>query len=418
MSGDGTYVTDQFSRPFFINADTAWSLIVQLNRQDVDTYLSDRQQKGYNAVLANLIDHKFSANAPANIYGDQPFLSPGSFNAPNEAYFAHADYVVNKAAEKNIVVFLDALYIGYQCTNEGWCQEIRNSSLAEMRAFGRFVGNRYRNAPNIVWVIGGDVDAVAFGLSDKVREFVAGIKDYDSAHLMTAHNASEQSARDVWPNEAWLNLNSIYTYNYTYLKTLQEYNRAPFQPSFLLETAYENEHGSTPLSLRSQSYGAVLSGAYLGHFFGNCPIWGFGATAGYCSSTNWKAELNSPGSQTLAYVGKLFASRQFYRLVPDQTHTVLTTAGYQSGAGYAATSRTGDGSTVIAYIPTARTVTIDMTKVAGTSAQAWWFDPRTSAATLIGNVPITGSMNFTTPSGGDWVLVIDNAALGLPAPGD
>jgi Putative collagen-binding domain of a collagenase len=85
---------------------------------------------------------------------------------------------------------------------------------------------------------------------------------------------------------------------------------------------------------------------------------------------------------------------------------------------YAAAARTGDGTTIIAFVPTQRDITIDMTKVAGTSAAAWWYDPRSGAATSVGIIPTTGSHVFTPPDGNDWILVLDNAALSLPAPGD
>ncbi|MGH8628877.1 MAG: DUF4038 domain-containing protein, partial [Gammaproteobacteria bacterium] len=110
LSSSGSYLLDQDNRPFFINGDTAWSLIVQLSPTDADTYLSDRAQKGYNLILVNLIEHKFATNAPANLAGQPPFTTPGNFNTPNEAYFDHVDWVIKKAAEKGLVVLLAPLY--------------------------------------------------------------------------------------------------------------------------------------------------------------------------------------------------------------------------------------------------------------------------------------------------------------------
>jgi hypothetical protein len=418
LSGDGRYLTDQVGQPFFINGDAAWSMIAQANQQEVDTYLTDRQQKGYNLVLTNLIEHEFSSNAPANIFGDQPFTTPGDFNTPNDAYFAHADYVLTKADERGMIVLLAPLYLGYQCGGQGWCGEVRDSSLATMRAWGRYVGNRYRNFSNIIWLIGADVDPVAAGVADKVREVVAGIREMGAAQLMTAGNAPEQSASDVWGAESWLDLNSVYTYfaGDTYVEALQQYNRTPFKPVFFLEGQYENSNSSTQQSLRGQAYGAVLSGTTVGHVFGNCPVWNFGISAGFCTSTNWVSQLNSPGSHSLANLGKLLGGRAFWQLVPDQTHTTLT-AGYSSGYFYASTARTMDGATVVAYLPTARTVTIDMTRVSGTTARAWWFNPETAQTFLIGDFSTIGTRNFTSPSSRDWVLVLDDLAMNLPAPG-
>ena len=223
---------------------------------------------------------------------------------------------------------------------------------------------------------------------------------------------------DVWPTEAWLTLNNVYTYGDSYPKALAQYNRTGAKPFFLMETFYENEHNSTPFSLRRQAYWTVLSGGLVGHVFGNCPIWHFNAPAGsaFCAAGTWQSQLGSAGSVTVAYIGRLFASRAFQKLVPDQGYTVLTN-GVGTGADFTAAARASDGSSVIAYIPSGRTVTINLSQVAGTSARAWWFNPRTAGASFIGNYPTTGAAAFVLPDANDWILVLDNASLNLPAPG-
>ncbi|MEW6329951.1 MAG: glycoside hydrolase family 140 protein [Pseudomonadota bacterium] len=418
LSSSGQYLVDQANRPFFMNGDTAWSLISQLSRAEADIYLSDRAKKGFNLVLVNLIEHKFSDNAPANHAGHAPFAGAGNFNAPTEEYFAHADWVIRKAAEKGIVVLLAPIYLGYDCGDQGWCAAVKSSSPATMRNYGRYVGKRYRNFPNIIWLIGGDANPVAHGVAAKLREFVAGLREADTVHLITAHNARNLAAMDIWTTDSWLDINNIYTSGNEHQAALTQYHRSGAKPFFLLESNYENQPGITQLNLRQQAYWSVLSGGTVGHIFGNCPMWHFDApsASSFCSGSTWKSQLDSTGSTTLAHVGRLFRSRAFHLLVPDRTHSVLT-AGFQSGASQAAAARASDGSTIIAYIPTSRAVTIDLAKIAGASVRAWWFNPRTAAATLISTYPARGTMAFTPPGSGDWVLVLDNAALQLPAPG-
>jgi hypothetical protein len=51
---------------------------------------------------------------------------------------------------------------------------------------------------------------------------------------------------------------------------------------------------------------------------------------------------------------------------------------------------------------------------------AWWFNPRTGQATGIGSFENKGERLFTPPEPGemsDWVLVLDDASKGYPAPG-
>lgn len=109
----------------------------------------------------------------------------------------------------------------------------------------------------------------------------------------------------------------------------------------------------------------------------------------------------------------LFRSREHWKMVPDISHAVVT-AGYGSGQTLTVTSRTSDGQTIIAYIPTgnATTLTVDMSKIISQSQQAScsWFNPSSGAYTLIGVFGNAGTRNFTPPDSNDWVLVIDDAS--------
>jgi hypothetical protein len=105
-------------------------------------------------------------------------------------------------------------------------------------------------------------------------------------------------------------------------------------------------------------------------------------------------------------------------LLPDQKHEVVTAGvGEFLGNDYLAAGRTLDGSTVIAYMPTKRTIKVDMSKVSGAQAVAWWFDPSSGRVTEAGAFPTTGILEFTPPAEGDWVLVLDDASQKLPPPG-
>ena len=416
LSSDRTYLVDQNNRPFFINGDTAWSLVVNTTNSEATEYLQNRAAKRYNAIIVNLIDTVFSAKGPNNLAGDPPFTTPNNFATPGAAYWSHVDWVLDQASANHIVVFAHPLYLGFQCGVEGWCQAVKNASTTTMRAYGEFLGQRYRNQPNLVWVIGGDADPVAEGVEAKVMAMVNGIRAQDPGHLMTAHNIQESALNPNWATTTWINLNTVYTYGDAHQATLTEYNRDP-RPIFLQETSYERD-GTPESEIRRQAWWAVTSGARLGHFFGNCPIWGFDNVRSYCTapSGGWRGQLNSPLSIQLSYVGKLFSSRAVHLLVPDQQASVMT-AGVQSGSTKATTARAKDGSSVIAYIPTRRQVTMDMDKVGGTLAHGWWFNPRTATTTDLGTFATSGTQNFTPPDTNDWVLVLDNASLNLGAPG-
>ena len=99
----------------------------------------------------------------------------------------------------------------------------------------------------------------------------------------------------------------------------------------------------------------------------------------------------------------------------------ILTAGFGSGSTLSVAARSSDGQTIMAYLSDGNSTakTIDMSAITSTSstAIAWWYNSQTGAATLIGTFPNSGSQSFTAPDGNDWVLVIDDAAANLGAPG-
>jgi Protein of unknown function (DUF4038) len=171
IGADHRHLVDQSAAPFLIQGDAAWSLISGLTEEEAETYLDGRRRQGFNSIIVNLIEHKF--RGPVNRYGEAPFSTPGDFSTPNEKYFEHADWVIRKAGEKGIQVFLAPIYLGYIGTDEGWIDEILANGPVKSRNWGRYVGKRYGTFNNIVWMIGGDrnpdkaredVDAVAQGI--------------------------------------------------------------------------------------------------------------------------------------------------------------------------------------------------------------------------------------------------------------
>jgi hypothetical protein len=392
---------DNNNIPFLINGDTAWSLIVGISDSDVDKYIENRRSKGFNAIVVNLIEHYFGG--PANFHGIQPFTTPGDFSSPNESYFAHADWVITKAAEKGMLVVLTPAYLGFECGEQGWCQELIANGIEKCRNYGRYLGNRYKDFTNIMWMHGGD--AAAGEAIEEVRAIVEGIKQFDTVHLHTAHCSRQKSALDCY-DETWLQVNTTYSNcEMTAAKIQADYNRARQMPFFYVEGTYEGE-GAHAQCIRSQAYWSILGGA-AGHFFGNHPIWSFGQ--------GWENSMESEGARSMSYLAALFKSRAWYDLVPDLSHTVVVSGyGKINTGNYAAVAQTKDGNTVMMYMPTPRQVAVNLSPIAGTRTQAWWFDPASGHTSLVGDFPFSGFVDFRPKEHGDWVLVLENADGNIP----
>jgi hypothetical protein len=424
VSGNKRYLVDQNGSPFLMQGDAAWSLIVGLTDEQTEQYLNYRRQKGFNTVMVELVEHKFCRKPPLNEAGDAPFTMPGDFSTPNEKYFAHADWVIRKAGGNGIQVLLAPFYLGYRGTDEGWIEEILKLEPEKCLAYGRYLGKRYKDFDNIIWLMGGDSNPET--ALEKVDLVTLGIREFDKHHLFTADPDPEYSAADRYSGGKWLDFNVTYSYEIVHQKLLENYNRTPTLPFFLIESSYEGEHNSSEVQIRRQAYWAVLCGGF-GHAMGNNPLWHFDVPGFFAQFANgvqpakkmtWQQSMDLPGSVGMMYWGKLFRSRAWFDMVPDQKHEVVTGGlGEFNGLDYLAAARTSDGSTVIAYMPTRRTITVDMSKVSGAQAIGWWFDPRTDRATAAGTFPTSGTQELTPPAEGDWVLVLDDASKRTLPPG-
>jgi Protein of unknown function (DUF4038)/Concanavalin A-like lectin/glucanases superfamily/Putative collagen-binding domain of a collagenase len=391
------YLVDRSGLPFLLHGDAAWSLIAQLTTEDAIVYLDDRTSRGFNSVIVNLIEHQFASKAPADIYGHQPFTTPGNFTTPNDAYFARAELVVQAAAARGIELFLFPAYLGAGGGQQGWYQEMAGNGTANLFTYGQYVGRRFGVYDNIVWVMGGDYNPPNKALVEAVAN---GIRSVDTRHLMTSHG-DQNSSLAFWAGEPWLDFDSVYTYQSVAGAMLVEYQRTNWLPAFLIESAYENENSSTRSSLREQAYEAILNGG-MGQFFGNGPIWCFSANC--FVSGDWHTQLGSRGAQDQQVLKGFFAPRHWEKLVPDTAHTFIT-----AGFSGASAERASDGSWGVIFVPTSRSVTVNLASLTGGPKRARWFSPSSGVYTDVSGSPFANSGTVTTspPGSGDWLLVLE-----------
>lgn len=408
ISSNKRYLTDAAGRPFLVHGDSAWSLVAQLKRPAVKKYLDDRRDRGFNTILVSLIEHRFATNAPRNAYGVEPFLVDGDFSTPNEAYFEYADWVIKQAAKRGMLVLLAPAYLGYGGGEDGWYQEMVANGSAKLAEYGKFVGKRYANKRNIVWVNGGDYDPPQIQLVSAIAE---GIRAQDPDALHTMHCGPESAAFDCAGGQQWLDLNNVYTYGPVYNDARVEYARRPRMPFFLIESNYENEIDSTtPRLLRTQAYQANLSGA-AGQIFGNNPIWHFDGPGIHPAPNEWRQAMRGTGSKSMKFLRKLFDSFKWHNLVPDVDGSLLV-SGVGSGETRAVAALDKKKKFALVYIPTSRSVTIDLDAFAGSAIVARWYDPSNGKYKAVSGSPFDsqGSKSFLTPGNnssgsGDWVLV-------------
>jgi hypothetical protein len=412
----GRFLVDQKGEPFLVVGDSAWSLIVQPREADVDRYLEDRAKRGFNSVIVNLIEHKFCTAPPKTRAGLAPFEKEGDFSTPNPDYFAFAHKVVKKANDRGIVVWLCPSYLGSGGGDEGFFREMKAGGRAKLRVYGRFVGERFKDLPNVVWVMGGDFTPAE---ADQwtVTEVAEGIREVDSTHPMTGHGSpSSASAVGAFGERGWLGVNAVYSYEKSLFKPLlAEYRRRPARPFVLLEAIYEGEHDSKPEQIRRQAYWAMLSGA-CGQFQGNNPIWHLDGPGLYPAKTTWQEALDGPGSRDMARLRRAFLGLPWHRLEPEKDHS-LVTDGYGKNEATALTARTADGKLSVTYVPSTGTERRELTVRLGQfpgPVTARWYNPTDGRTTAIKDVAdAKGDAHvFQTPGDNgtgtnDWLLILE-----------
>jgi hypothetical protein len=419
VSANGRYLQHADGTPFFYLADTAWQMPIKLNKADVDYYLNDRARKGFTAIQMVALD----TPSDRNQYGQQALLNNNPAT-PNEAFFQQIDYIVNKAASLGLYVAMVPTW-GRNVGELG--DRMFNTSNAY--AYGKFLGTRYHNASNIIWINGADTAVSNATAADIWRSLAKGLGDGDGGtHLMTFHPLGGRTSLTYWSNtESWLDFDMLQSGHArdsaAYNMVTTDYNKNAM-PVIEGEANYEDiptgafsGNLNTPLldayDVRKKAYWETFAGA-AGTAYGANEVYQFyvpGQGGEIGAKLYWKDALNLPGATQVKNLRALMESRAYYSRVPDQSVVVSSTF---SGTDHIQATRDANGSFAMVYSASGLPFTVNMSKITGGTGMvnAAWYDPRTGKVTAIGKFANTGTRTFTPPTRGygqDWVLTLDRA---------
>lgn len=419
------YLVHADGTPFFYLGDTAWELFHRLNRDEADRYLKRRAEQGFTVVQAVALAEMDGLNTP-NANGDKPLLNNDP-TTPNEVYFKHVDYIVDKAAQYGMVIGLLPTW-GDKLFKSGWGKGPEVFNPQNALAYGRWIGNRYRSRPNIIWVLGGDRNprdgsqdvAVWQAMAGGIE---AGVGGADKA-LITYHpqpNGLDGGASKWFGNDKWLDFNMHQnghcrdTPLYDHITV--SYNRTPTKPTMDAEPIYEDHPvcfnakdlgTSNAYDVRKYAYLDLFAGAH-GHTYGCHDIWQMyapGREPVNGPHMAWTEALELPAANQMKFVRQLMESRPMLDRVPDQS--LIVEANYPPAERIQAT-RGKDYAFI--YSAAGKPFTVNAGKISGTALAASWFDPRTGETKSAGTFGNAKPQPFTPPQSGygqDWVLVIGN----------
>jgi hypothetical protein len=339
--------------------------------------------------------------------GIDPFLQRWDFSQPNEAYFAHADEVLKLARERGMLVTLVPAYLGYpDDPTQGWADELQwpSNSVDKSEAYGRFLGRRYKDFDNIIWVAGGDnLPPQGSELEAHMRAIMSGIRADDSEHLWTAHWSGTEAGSVSSDNPTFaadMDIDGYYAFNYplTYERDLDVYARAAGKPFIHLDMSYETEWGGDAASIRRRAYDALLSGA-VGSSFNAGPDWYL-----FRNIHN----MDTTGTVETQHWFKLFSARPWYELEPDVSHSFVSDGYGQRGtADYVCAASTADSRLIVAYLPNGGSVTVNLEPVPAMWARVSWYDPTAGRMASTSDLLASGYQVLQAPRDGSWVLVVE-----------
>jgi len=390
--------------------------------------MENRSKKGYT-VLQTVISGILEFNSP-NVYGARPFEQDDPARplvTDEEDYWDYLDYIVDLADGHGLYIGLLPCWTRFVYPPPG---DYNEGNIVE---YVNFLGERYGKKRNIIWILGGDRkvyerDLPMWKMMGAVLRNKIGPDQLITYHPSGNHT---QSSASWFHDDDWLDFNmmqsghqSIDTPNYKGIE--REYNRVPIKPIMDAEPRYEQhsinwmpENGFfTAFDVRQAAYWAVFAGA-CGHTYGCRGVWQMyseryeaeGPVREY-----WYEEMHLEGGDQMRHLKDLILSRPYFERIPE--HTAISGFNY-FGAGHIEITR--GKSYLFAYSPMGYSFRLNMGIISGVKVNAWWFNPRSGEVFQFDTLSNRDLKLFNPPGdpirGNDWVLVLDDAAMEFPSPG-
>ncbi|MDQ6814899.1 MAG: glycoside hydrolase family 140 protein [Bacteroidota bacterium] len=423
VSDNKRYLVTADNKPFFWLGDTGWELFHRLTREEADKYLKNRAEKGFTVIQAVALAELDGLHVP-NAYGELP-LENDDPARPREAYFQHVDYIINKANELGLYIGLLPTW-GDKIFKDRWGAGPEIFTIDNAKIYGKWIGNRYKNRKNIIWILGGDrvpderAKAIWRSMAAGIEEGVGG---HDKA-IMTFHpqpnEVYEGGSSAYFHNDEWLDLNMLQTghcrENNIWDRIEAVYNKTPAKPVLDGETLYEDHPvcfnakdlgTSSAYDIRKHAYIDVFAGA-CGHTYGCHDVWQmYAADRAPVNGPHfpWYVAIDLPGAGQMKYLRQLMESRPMLDRVPDQS--LIKDA---LGANNRIQATRGK-EYLFVYTTEGKPITVNMGKISGKEVKAFWYNPKNGESKDIGRFPNTGQQMFTPSStgyGNDWVLVLED----------
>lgn len=425
VSDNRLYLVHEDGTPFFYMGDTAWLMPERLDADEVAYYLSRASAAGFNVAQVQTINavpamNRYGALSHPDGWDLSHVDRPGVYG-----YWDHMDHIVRTAEREGIYIGMVPIW--------GGLVKAGLMNVDQAREYGRFLAGRYKDSPNIIWIIGGDIQG---NIKTEVWDALAeSIKQGDPGHVMTFHPRGRTTSARWFADRDWLDFNMFQSghrrYNqrmgnkdypitegteedsWMYVDSARVYS--PLKPVLDGEPSYEDipqglhsndEPRWTDRDVRRYAYWGVFGGA-CGHVYGHNAIMQFvrpGVKGAYFADGDlkpWWRALDDPGFNQMIHLKRLMLSLPYLDRVADQS-VILG-----NGQRYDRLIATRGHDYLLVYNHTGRPMEIDLGKISGKTKRLWWMDAATGTITYLGEA--TGTAKHTPSTTADGVLIAIDA---------
>ena len=412
ISENKRFLAKQDGSPFIWIGETNW-FFAKLPPETINKILDKRKSQGFNVMLVSCREKLYNGEGP------------GSINHPNEDWWKYLDEYVEKCSQRN-------LYVGITL---GWWDTIHRYSERELFEFGKWVGNRYKNNENIIWLTLGEAGAHQRKKElskEKLLALINGIRKGDTGNkLLTLHADYKRGTSLGWESEI-CDFNNWQTSQWATPKDLpkkgdknwtvweaiafdynQRYNGKP-KPTIDMEAWYENNKdfcNASDFEIRRRAYFTIFAGAF-GHNYGAGGIWDGLSEKESCSGSALEA-IDYTGARQIGYLSNFLhqLGNDFFKLQPNQN--LIIGENPKDYNEHIQATIADDHSFALVYSACNKEFYLDLSCFAGNRIKYNWFNPRENTYSKIQVIKIKKgetNVSFSPPGdncvGCDWVLKI------------
>lgn len=414
IADNNRFLVTEDENPFVWIGETNW-FFAKLPPATIDSILDTRSKQGFTVMFVSCREDLYNGSGP------------GSINNPNEAWWSYLDEYIVKCEQRD-------LYVGITL---GWYGVINSNSLSELYNYGKWVGARYKDQNNIIWLTLGEAGSHYRQDSlpeNKINALVNGIRDGDTGNKLLTIHADYQRGTSIsndgnicdfnnWQTSQWCCPEDLPRKDERTWKVWEAiqfdydkmYNGQP-KPSLDSEAWYENNKdfcGATPFNIRRRAYFTIFAGAF-GHTYGAGGIWDGLESEEGCSS-NALGALHYPGAKNMGYISSFLHrfGKDFLKFRPNQS--LVIDGNSDSYDTHIQSTLAIDNSFALIYSASDARYTADLSILSGHTISGIWYNPRSNEYLTENSILIEDTKklhSFDPPgnlgAGNDWILILSD----------